>query len=98
MVFKIGINCDADSLFDKDPKDPRKYELEGSKAQASTQQMCDYYCKLCDDHPMLQYIEDPFAETDIAGFKQLKNALAESHPTVKIVMNSIFKSSRIEKV
>lgn len=30
-VFKIGINCDADQSFNKDPKDPNKYEVEGVK-------------------------------------------------------------------
>ena len=36
-VFSIGINCDANSLYNKDPKDPNKYEIEGSKTQASIQ-------------------------------------------------------------
>lgn len=34
-VFQIGINCEADSLFNKDPKDANKYEIEGSKTQGS---------------------------------------------------------------
>ena len=25
--FKLGISCDADSFFNKDPKDPNKYEI-----------------------------------------------------------------------
>ena len=28
-IFQIGINCDADSMFNKEPKDPNKYEQEG---------------------------------------------------------------------
>lgn len=32
-VFMIGINCDADSSYNKDPKDPNKYEQEGQKVQ-----------------------------------------------------------------
>ena len=28
-VFQIGVNCDADSSYNKDPKDPNKYEQEG---------------------------------------------------------------------
>ena len=27
--FRIGVNCDADALFNKDPKEPNKYEVEG---------------------------------------------------------------------
>jgi len=29
--FKLGINCEGDSQFNKDPKDPNKYEVEGQK-------------------------------------------------------------------
>jgi hypothetical protein len=25
-IFQIGINCDGDGVFNKDPKDPNKYE------------------------------------------------------------------------
>lgn len=32
-IFKLGINCDADQCFNKDPKDPNKYEQEGQKVQ-----------------------------------------------------------------
>lgn len=28
-IFQIGLNCDADSLYNKEPKDPFKYEQEG---------------------------------------------------------------------
>jgi enolase len=31
--FKIGINCEGESYFNKDPKDPNKYEVEGAKNQ-----------------------------------------------------------------
>lgn len=46
-VFMIGLNCDADALFNKDPKDANKYEIEGVKTQNSTQQLIEYYIKLC---------------------------------------------------
>jgi hypothetical protein len=35
--IKIGVNCDADFLFNKDPKDPNKYEIEGAKGVQTTQ-------------------------------------------------------------
>lgn len=28
-ILKIGINCEGDSYFNKDPKDANKYEVEG---------------------------------------------------------------------
>lgn len=30
-VFTLGVNCDAESLYNKDPKDANKYEIEGQK-------------------------------------------------------------------
>ena len=79
-VFKIGVNCDSDTVFNKDPKDPNKYECEGSKTQFNSQQMADYLVNLCKDHPLLELLEDPFAENDNNGYRILKNALAEHCP------------------
>ena len=36
-LFRIGVNCDGDSSFNKDPKDPNKYEIDGVKGQNSQQ-------------------------------------------------------------
>jgi hypothetical protein len=30
-AFRIGVNCDSEALFNKDPKEPNKYEVEGQK-------------------------------------------------------------------
>jgi enolase len=60
-IFKIGINCDADSGFNKEPKEPNKYEQEGQKGQFDAQVMADYYAKIINEHPLLTYIEDAFA-------------------------------------
>ena len=32
-IFKLGINCEGESYFNKDPKDANKYEVEGAKNQ-----------------------------------------------------------------
>jgi len=97
-VFKIGINCDADTLFNKDPKDPNKYECEANKVQQNSQQMCDYYINMCKDHPLLEYIEDPFAENDANGYRLLKTALHDQYPHVQIGLLNAFKECKIEKV
>ena len=96
-MFTIGVNADGESLFNKDPKDPNKYEVEGQKTQCSTQQLIDYLVKLCQDHPLLTFIEDPFAHQDMEGYRKLKEALAAaglSH--VKIGMKGLFKSSLVK--
>ena len=98
-VFSIGINCDANNLFNKDPKDPNKYEIEGVKTQSSMQQLIEYYIKLCQDHPLISYIEDPFADSDMEGFRKFKEAMAHAGlGYVKIGMRSIFRDSNLVKV
>ena len=32
-LFRIGVNCEGESYFNKDPKDANKYEVEGAKNQ-----------------------------------------------------------------
>ena len=61
-AFKIGVNCDGDSSFNKDPKDPNKYEIEGVKGQSTKDQLAEYYVKLAQDNPLLTYIEDVCAD------------------------------------
>ncbi len=67
--IRIGINCDADVLFNKDPKDPNKYDVEGAKGQQTSVQLQEYYLKMILDHPLLTYIEDAFAEADTEGMR-----------------------------
>ena len=67
--MRIGINCDANSLFNTDPKDPNKYECEGQKAPLNSAQLCDWYLKLIQEHPLLTFVEDPFAENDVEGYR-----------------------------
>lgn len=65
--IRIGVNCDADFLFNKDPKDPNKYEVEGAKGGISSAQLQEYYLKMLQEHPLLTYLEDAFAEQDAEG-------------------------------
>ena len=47
----------------------------------------------------MTYIEDPFADADIEGFKKLKEALANANlGHVKIGMRHIFRDSSLIKV
>ena len=60
--------------------------------------MAEYYLNLCRDHPLLEYIEDPFFENDNGGYKLLRSSLEESFPGVRIGMQNIVHESRLEKV
>ena len=62
-------------------------------------QLVEYYVRLCQDHPLLTYIEDPFHTSDMEGYRKLKEALTEaglSH--VKVGMKHIFRSSTLSSV
>ena len=97
--FSLGVNCDAENLFNKDPKDPNKYDIEGMKVQSTKDQLIEYYIKMCQDHPLLTYIEDPFGDTDLDSYRRFKSALAAANLNhVKIGMKSIFKESNLFKV
>jgi enolase len=42
--------------------------------------MADYLVNLCKDHPLLELVEDPFAENDNNGYRIFKSALSEHCP------------------
>lgn len=61
--------------------------------------MIEYYLKLCQDHPLVTYVEDPFAEADMEGYRKFKEALQENGlGHVKIGMKHIFRDSTLAKV
>lgn len=39
---------------------------------------------MCNEHPLLEYIEDPMAEEDTTGYQKILKKLRETHPRVKI--------------
>jgi len=65
---QIGINVDshANYLPDQD-----KYDFEGPKNLFDQNLLCDYLLKTVNDHPLLTYIEDPFAQGDINGYQKI---------------------------
>jgi enolase len=74
-AFRIGINCEGESYFNKDPKDANKYEVEGAKNQHDQDQLADYYIKVCQEHPLVSYIEDPYAYNDFKGYQKFQAKL-----------------------
>lgn len=76
-AFRIGVNCDSEALFNKDPKEPNKYEVEGQKVPLASPQLVDYLVKLCAEHPLITYLEDPVANEDFDGMSNLQQSIAE---------------------
>lgn len=48
---------------------------------------------MCTDHPLLDLIEDPFANQDIKGYKKFILKLKESNPDVKVSVLNLFQSN-----
>ena len=55
---QIGINADSQSSY---LAEQDKYDIEGPKNLFDQQMLTDYLFKMANDHPLLTYIEDPFA-------------------------------------
>lgn len=65
--IKLGINADAQSWYVEESK---RYEWDGPKNALDQNQLMDFYDKLVNDHPLLEYIEDAFASSDIKPLKK----------------------------
>jgi enolase len=97
-IFQIGINCDGDSSFNKDPKEPNKYEQEGQKLQFDSNAMIDYYCKIINDHPLVTYIEDAFSIFDFAGHRELRKKLSNDFPNVNMSLKAVFAKGGLKRM
>lgn len=67
-VLQIGINADSQSSFIEESS---KYDIEGPKNLFDQTMLADWFTKLAQDHPLLTYIEDPFAEGDVLGYQKV---------------------------
>jgi len=65
--LSIGIDCNANNYFNETTK---KYEMDGFKLPPDADPLIDYYVKYCTDHPLISYLEDPIADTDLIGWKK----------------------------
>jgi L-alanine-DL-glutamate epimerase-like enolase superfamily enzyme len=46
--------------------------------------LTDYLFKMANDHPLLTYIEDPFAPGDIAGYQKIMNKFKETRMCISV--------------
>lgn len=63
--FTIGVNADSQSSF---LEEQNRYDVEGPKNLFDQTMLADWFVKMAQDHPLLAYIEDAFAEGDILGY------------------------------
>jgi len=89
--LKIGLNADAGSWF---AEEQGKYEWDGPKTAYDVDQLIDFYEKLITDHPLLEYIEDGFANSDIQGHRKFIKKIKEKHEdAVKVGISALFESN-----
>ncbi len=69
--IKLGLDCAA-TYFKKWNSD--EYFLENR--ELSTESLLGFYQRLVDEYPIV-FLEDPFAEKDFKGFKEIQQALGE---------------------
>ena len=58
-----------------------RYEWE-PKTQFEPTQLIEFYEKMITDHPLIEYIEDGFADKDIQGYKRCIDKFSETLPVV----------------
>jgi enolase len=46
--------------------------------------LIEFYNKLINDHPMIEYIEDPLASSHVEGYKKFILRMRKERPAVKV--------------
>lgn len=86
-VLTIGINADSQSSY---IEEHNRYDIEGPKNLYDQTQLADYFVKMAQDHPLLAYIEDPFAEGDVVGYQKILRRFKDTQ--VKVAVKNWFGS------
>ena len=55
--------------------------------------LVEWYVKMCNEHPMLEYLEDPLVEGDAIGYQKILKRFKDACPRVKVGVKSWFKSN-----
>ena len=84
--FYYGIDCNGDNFYSPDTN---TYEMDGFKKPPDNEQLIDFYIKLCKDHPLLKYLEDPLSNSDLRGYSKLMDKFSTECPDVKIVLKRL---------
>ncbi len=66
--LQIGINADSQAFY---IEEQNRYDIEGPKNLFDQTMLADWFVKMAQDHPLLVYIEDPFADGDIVGYQKI---------------------------
>ena len=81
-----GIDCNGNNYYSAETN---TYEMDGFKKPPDNEQMIEFYLKLCKDHPLLKYLEDPLSNDDLRGYSKLMDKFSQECPDVKIVIKRL---------
>lgn len=85
----IGIDCNANNYYSDQTL---KYEMDSFKAPIENDQLIDFYVKYVSDHPLITYLEDPIATSDIFGWKKIITKFEEK-PNCLVSMKNNYNES-----
>jgi len=74
-------------------KEQYKYDMEGPKNLFDQDMLTEYFMKMCNEHPLLEYLEDPMADGDVLGYQKILKRFREAQPRVRIGVKNFFKSN-----
>jgi len=77
----IGINADSSSVY---LQEQDRYDIEGPKNLFDQTMLADWFVKMAQDHPLLTYIEDAFADGDILGYQKILRRFKDTQVKVGI--------------
>jgi len=89
QCLTIGIQVDPDQFF---IPEQGKYDVDGPKNLYDAKMLADWYVKLCNEHPLLAYIEDPIRVGDVDAWRLCQMTVKEKHPGVQLGVSKWFKS------
>ena len=59
--------------------------------------MIEYYCKFLQDHPLITYLEDAFAQFDFPNHKALREKLSNELPAVNMALKQVFAHGGLQR-
>ena len=86
--FYYGIDCNGNNYYNQETN---TYEMDGFKKPPDNDQLIDFYIKLCKDHPLLKYLEDPLSNNDLRGYSKLMEKFSTECPDVKISLKRLIE-------
>ena len=81
-----GIDCNGNNYY---TAETQTYEMDGFKKPHDNEQMIEFFVKLCKDHPLLKYLEDPLSNEDLRGYSKLFDKFEAEGVDVQVTLKRL---------